>query len=309
MTVITKKEKTPQRRVSRKSIHGHTPFVRWAFASLVTIVISMIVGIGAVNMGLLEARERFAGTQDVLGWIFASMLIPYAVLYIMVFAISIFLLSQSTVKYAWWVIKQSMSASLTYMFATLVIATMVLGVAFAVSQPGVTSTNQTTEFAASQMWIAGHIAVTFVAWGAYRSAWMIYRSVGAQTMQQRYEADVAKMEVSTSGRFWDKWVERPIKWMFGLDGRKPRGFALYFPFTLGATIVATSSVFVYGTQLMMPLALLAVPSIIVTFFAAVAKYRDGRYNKKTAPVLDKVRDKTTEDTYNPASKGHKVFVR
>ena len=59
----------------------------------------------------------------------------------------------------------------------------------------------------------------------------------------------------------------------------------------------------------MPLALISLPIFIVIFFAAVAKYSDGLYNKKTPPVLNKVRDENTEDTYNPESKGHKVFVR
>lgn len=306
---IKEEDNAVKRKRSRESIHGHIPFVRWAFVSLATIVVSLVIGIGSANGIFLESRERFSGTQDILHWIFTSMVAPYAVLYVMVFVASIYILSQSTISYTWWVIKQSLSASLTYMFITLVIAAMILGAAYAVSQPAETSMNQTTDFAASQMWVVGNIAVTAVAWGAYKSAWKIYRVIGAQTMQQRYEADVAKMEVATSGRFWDKWVERPFMWFFGLNGEKPRGAMMFFIISIISTIIATSFVIVLDISILMPIALLSVPASIVLLFAATAKYNDGRYNRKKPPVLNKVRDKTTDDTYDPASKGHKVFVR
>lgn len=312
MTMVAKIKKDnaeKKKQPKGKSIHGITPFIRWVFVSLATILASLVIGIGSANGVFLESRERFSSTEDILNWIFTSMVAPYAVLYVMVFVASIYILSQSTMSYTWWVIKQSLSASLTYMVITLVIASMILGAAYAVSQPVETSINQTTDFAASQMWVVGNIAVAAVSWGAYKSAWKIYRVIGAQTMQQRYEADVAKMEVATSGRFWDKWVERPFRWFFGLDGGKPRGAMMFFVISIISTIITTSFVTVIDISLLMPIALLSVPASIVLLFAATAKHKDGRYNRKKPPVLNKVRDETTEDTYNPASKGHKVFVR
>lgn len=309
MSLKIGKKSHKDKKSSHRSMYGAYPFIYWAFISLCGVVLGILLGIGSMQGLFLEQRDRFADTQDVLGWVFASMSIPYAVLFIAVFVSSIAILSQSTLRYTWWVTTQSISAFLSYMIVTLVIAAMILGVAFAVSQPGSTSTNSTNEFAANQMWAAGHIVVAFVSWNAYKSAWKVYRVVGAQTMQQRYEADVAKMEVSTSGRFWDKWVERPVRVFLGLDGSKPRGGFFYIIITTIAAMAASTAVIVSDMSFFMPLALVSLPIFIVIFFAAVAKYRDGLYNKKTPPVLNKVRDKDTEDTYNPGSKGHKVFVR
>ena len=305
MALGTKKTKTTKH---KGSIHGGTPFMRWGFVSLAIIAISLVIGIGAEHEVLLTPRQRFSDTQDVLNWLIVTMTIPYIALYVMVFVSSLLILSQSSFRYIWWIIRQAGSAAISYMVITIAIAAMLLGLAFAVSQPGPTSTSQTTDLAASQMWVAGHIAVTVVCWGGYRSAWTIYRIIGAQTMQQRYEADVAKMEVATSGRFWDKWISRPIQRFFAKDGHKPRFTVAYIILTVMITTIGTSAVTVTGLSLLMPVALLSTPAIIVLGFAACAKYRDGRYNQIKPPVLDLVRDHTTKDTYNPASKGHKVFV-
>lgn len=300
----SKKDKTLQR-----SMYGSDPFIYWAFTSLFGIALGLIMGIGSMSGLFLEQRDRFSNSQDVLGWVFASMALPYLLLFVAVFISSIIMLSQSSLSYSWWVIKQSISPILTYIVLTLVIAAMILEVAFAVSQPGASSMDNTDEFAASQMWVAGHVAVAFVSWSAYRSAWKIYRVIGAQTMQQRYESDIAKMEVSTSGRAWDKWVVRPYRIIVGKDGNKPRGGLIYMVTTTIITMAASTAVLVLDMDFFMPLAFVSLPIIIVSFFAAVAKYRDGRYNRPTPPVLVKVRDEDTEDTYNPESKGHKVFVR
>lgn len=309
MSLKIGKKSHKDKKSSQRSMYGAYPFIYWAFISLFGVVLGLLMGIGSMHGLFLEQRDRFSDTQDVLGWVFTSMSIPYALLFIVVFISSIAMISQSTLRYTWWVITQSISASISYMVITLVVAAMILGIAFAVSQPGATSTDSTNEFAASQMWVAGHIVVAFVSWSAYKSAWKIYRVVGAQTMQQRYEADVAKMEIYTSGRFWDKWVERPIRVFLGKDGNKPRGGFFYIVFTTVASMAASTAVIVSGISFFMPLALISLPIFIVIFFAAVAKYSDGLYNKKTPPVLNKVRDENTEDTYNPESKGHKVFVR
>lgn len=309
MTQNEDKKKTKLKKPKRHkgSAHGAVPFIRWSFSCLAVIAISLAVGIGSQYEIFLVRRQRFSDSSDVLTWIFTSMTIPYVVLYIVVFVSSFLILSQSSFRYVWWVIKQAASATLSYAVITIVLSAMLLGVAFAVSQPSVTAASNTNEFAANQMWVAGHMAAAVVAWGGYRSAWKIYRVIGAQTMQQRYEADVEKMEIKTSGRFWDKWVIRPLRWFFAKDGSRPRFGFFYGAITIILTIVATSSVTVLGMNFLMPIALLSIPAIIVLLWAAISKYQDGRYNQLKPPVLDKVRDKNTEDTYNPESKGHRVF--
>lgn len=292
------------------SVHGAVPFIRWAFASIASLFVALLMSLIAPVFDFFVLRESFVNSQDVLRWIFTSMALPYTVLYTTVFFFSLFILTQSTARYVWWVFTQSVSAFVAYLIVALVVSSLILGVTYAVSQPGSHSLQQTTELAANQMWVAGLFVVAMVAWMSYRSAWKVYRAVGAQTMQQRYEADVAKMEVATSGRTWDKYVERPWKSITGIDGHKPRGAFAYFVFTMPFIIFGVSLVMALRfSDSLSALPLMFIPSTSVLLCAAIAKYIDGRYARTRPPRLHNVRNWNTVDTYNPSSKGQRVFVR
>ena len=53
----------------------------------------------------------------------------------------------------------------------------------------------------------------------------------------------------------------------------------------------------------------ASPVCVSTLWAAVTKYRDGRYKSSHQPYFIPVRDKDTEDVYDPEKIGVRAFVR
>lgn len=292
------------------SAHGAVPFMRFLMVMGVSLVIFVICSILSYFTSWFFHQPTALHTpSDTLSWMASSMIIPYIINFIASALFTMYIITQSSLSYTWWVIKQGWMILVLYFFIVCSVSVILVGVVFSSIHADEDNYSGSFSNVPNTIMVLSMGMSVFVAWMGYRASWKIFRAVGAQTMQQRYESDLAHMEVQHSGRWWDKYVSSVITSLTGRDGEKPRGFVIYAFVCHSLVILSASLVIVLKLHFLLSLSVIVVPCCMVSLCAAIAKYRDGRYKKNTAPVLVPVRNKDTEDTYNPASKGIHVFHR
>lgn len=294
--------------LSKGSMHGSTPFRRAGVLAIIVIAISLLFGVTSYFEFLFSPPDRLVSSWEIISWMTTSLLIPYLIVFLLSMVGGLFVLSGESGKYVWWIAKQGMPSIVAYLLGCVMVGTLMLGVAFQSALPAV-STGISVENATMQTYYMGLALFVMYAWFGYRCAWAMYRLLGAQTMQDRYEADLASMERKVSGRFWEKYVEPLFLRVTGMDGHKPRGGVVFFASAFAVSILGISLALYLEASFAYPIATVAPPSIMVLLWAAISKYRDGRYSRLKPPILQPRRNRDTEDTYNPSSKGIRTLTQ
>ena len=301
------KKKEPIKK--RGSKNGVTPFFRWGLSMLLAIVVSLIVSIGSYFGIIVVEPTVFIVPSDTFLWILSTVVAPYVINFFLVVLFTTFIMTQSTMKYSLWVVSQGMKSHIFWLIMAVSMGVIIVGLAYESSYINAPNNTATTLHNITEIsYVMVCVLSIIVSWIAYRSAWSSYRTVGAQTMQQRYEKDVANMEIDHTGQWWDRFLIKHLKSIFGLDGEKPRGFFVYFAFTLIVSVINVSFASYYENVVFLPMALIGAPVSVVALLSAIAKYRDGKFNRKKQSYLTPVRFPDTVDDYNPASKGVRQFV-
>ena len=302
------KDKPPQ--PLRGSVNGSTPFFRMALGLLCGIILSFVSVVPIDRGWILHKPNTIETNQDIGVWFVSSMVVPCFVVYVMSSVISVYILSQSSLSYTAWVVKESIMHLLVGFLTSLAFVVSVLALlSWSSYVDDFTIRSSTgTSIISEKIWLLSLFVPIFVAWMGYRVAWKSYRVVGAQTMQMRYEADLQRMEVKNSGRWWDKWVDIRIRSLTGADGSKPRMFVVYFFLSFFTVTLVYSIYQVSQVSIIIGALFFVVYPGWILFYAACSKWRDGRYASKHLPYLVPVRGKDTVDSYNPESKGSRKLV-
>lgn len=291
------------------SANGKTPFARWGISIVVATAISLIASIGSYNNLFIHYPESFVDLQDILLWIVSSMAVPYIISFLLTSFLSLYIITQSSASYCLWVMKQGAGTLLMWMTVSIVFSFVFIGAIFDVLKPDdFFVTSRTLDDMTYNVWLASLEAAMIVPWISYRTTWKIYRVVGARTMQQRYEDDIANMEIDNTGKWWDRFVTRSVKSITGIDGHKPRGFIITILPLFILSIFSAVLGHDFGITAFIPITIIGFPVSAIALNAAISKYRDGKHNRKRPPFLIPVRGPSTVDKYNPASKGVRQFV-
>lgn len=293
------------------SSNGLQSFSRAFFSMLIILLLSVASTPLFTLWDIGRIPDDVWDTTDVALWFTSSMMLPHLLLFISVSFLTIWILSLQNMKYCLWIVRQAVGGMIMSYLIIETISMTLLGLTFYTKPINFFATNSNTGTSQVQetMWMLSLSFVVIVAWFGYKTGWKSYRILGAQTMQQRYEEDMRIMEIKTSGRLWDRVTKFWLKKLLGFDGNKPRGFAINIFFGLFIVFAFYAIYQSFDLEFSVPVALWFAPSVPVFFSAAVAKYRDGKYNLKRPSYLNKARDKDTVDEYDPSSKGIREFVQ
>lgn len=287
------------------------PLLSFLHALPVVMVLSAVFSLVALLDGYSVSSPIDSGGSLMLAtWLMISVIIPVTVIYLINAIIPIYVLSGKDIKYVAWVIKEGYNGIVFGYLMSLTIS--IIAVSFAIV--GAADMNFIPNFqtgisiAARNMGVFSALAMMMTAWVGYKTAWKVYRTVGAMTEKMRHEEFLRDLEIDNSGRWWDRKVEKRIKSLSGRDGRKPYWGFLWF-FIIGQVTTALSMTLREFTESVYVgmFATIFILSLEILIIATLQKRRDVLMKKKWMPVLIPVRTPTHDVPYSPKSSGVRHF--
>lgn len=275
----------------------------------VILPVAALMGVASLQGWVLTMPTTLVDGERLLFWVATTVLAPHILLYAFGVATALWILPESTIGYSWWLL---IEGRVRVGLVLLMMQALVLGAAGVTitqaSQLDLTSVATGYSAAQANLWNLALLSMLVPTWIGYRTGWRVYRDVGARTERQRQEDHLRKLEIKHSGQPWDRYVERPFRWITGMDGHKPRWFLIW------AVLSMLSFMFIYAlslnlnSQYLFGMGVFATIPSMTALVAAWTKFRDGAMTRRL-PFLIPVRDAEHDDPYDPRSAGVKTFTR
>lgn len=244
-------------------------------------------------------------------WSAVNVFVPYTLLFFISVISSWFILSQEKVSYIKWLFKESINNLTTnyLIYITIIIVVMTISISY-FPDSAYNTINENNNMTKPQvtLWNSMIIFIPTALWFGYKEGWKSYKQIGATTTQLRYEDELRKNEIKTSGQFWDKRIMPLYNFFTGNNGEKPRGFVLFLLISVPILVYFWIKATIYGYYYLIGISVFFVQPAILAIFMAISKRNDMKMTKH-APRLNPVRRPGTNDDYNPGSVGVKVFNR
>ena len=279
--------------------YGIEPFRIAFFMLIISIVFSFFLYEVSTRSDIwVLPKDVF---NDLFQWTITSLFIPHVVIYFISLISSLLILPLKGIKYAFWIMKQSIIPIIVSFFAVEAVIFLIMGILLSSASEQNIRVREDIGMSvlANDFWYLSLFSVSLVLWNGYKVGWKAYRSFGAKTMQQRFHEYQDKILVKNSGQIWEKYVETFSQKISGKDGEKPRGGFLYVLFISHLCIFSSFMIGLYvkNTDTYLPLSIIF-SSLVLFTQMAITKARDTT-KKKVEPKLIPVRDQNSVDKYNP----------